>query len=166
LVPSLAGSLVFPGNAGGANWGSGSYDPARGLLFVPANRIATAVRLIPRASYDSVGHGETGERWGQEYAAQSGAPFGMSRKTFLSPEGRPCNEEPWGELVAIEVASGKVRWRAPTTVSLGGPLVVNGVVFFGATVFENKLRAYAADDGRKLWETELPGDAVILYTVQ
>jgi quinoprotein glucose dehydrogenase len=90
----------------------------------------------------------------------------MSRKTFLSPEGRPCNEEPWGELVAIEVASGKIRSKTPATVSLAGPLVVNGAVFFGATVFENKLRAYAADDGRKLWETELPGDAVILYTVQ
>ena len=44
--PSLEGSLVFPGNVGGANWGSGAYDPGRGLLFVAANRIATAVRLM------------------------------------------------------------------------------------------------------------------------
>jgi quinoprotein glucose dehydrogenase len=41
-------------------------------------------------------------------------------------------------------------------VSLGGPTAVDGVVFFGWTVFETKLRAYAADDGRKLWETDLP----------
>ena len=157
--PGLNGSLVFPGNLGGANWGSGSYDPARGLLFVAANRVATAVRLIPRAAYDSAGHGETGERWGQEYAAQSGAPFGMSRKTFLSPEGRPCNQEPWGELVAIDVVSGEVKWKTPATVSVGGPLEVNGIVFFGGTVSENKLRAWAAQDGRKLWETELPYSA-------
>jgi quinoprotein glucose dehydrogenase len=157
--PSLRGTLVFPGNLGGANWGSGAYDSARGLLFVAANRLATAVRLIPRATYDSAGHGETGERWGQEYSAQSGSPFGMSRKTFLSPDGRPCNREPWGALVAIEVATGKLRWDAPMTVSLGGPMTVNGVVFFGGTVFETKLRAYAADDGRKLWEAELPFSA-------
>jgi quinoprotein glucose dehydrogenase len=40
--------------------------------------------------------------------------------------------------------------------SLGGPLAVNGVVFFGGTIFETKLRAYAANDGRKLWEGDLP----------
>ncbi len=124
-----------------------------------ANRLATAVRLIPRASYDAAGHGETGERWGQEYAAQSGSPFGMSRKTFQDPDGRPCNQEPWGALAAIDVATGKLRWQAPMTVSLGGPMTVNGVVFFGGTVFENKLRAYAADDGRKLWEIDLPFSA-------
>ena len=157
--PSLRGTLVFPGNVGGANWGSGSYDAARGLLFVAANRLATAVRLIPRAVYDSDRHGETGERWGQEYAPQQGAPFGMSRKTFLGPDGRPCSQEPWGALAAIEVATGKLRWQTPMLVSLGGPLAVNGVIFFGGTVFETKLRAYAADDGRKLWETDLPFSA-------
>jgi quinoprotein glucose dehydrogenase len=157
--PSVRGTLVFPGNVGGANWGSGAYDPSRGLLIVAANRLATAVRLIPRPAYDSARHGETGERWGQEYSGQTGTPYGMSRKTFLSPDGGPCNEEPWGALVAIDVNTGKIRWEAPMLVSLGGPLVVNGVVFFGGTVFETKLRAYAADDGRKLWETELPFSA-------
>jgi quinoprotein glucose dehydrogenase len=157
--PSLGGTLVFPGNVGGANWGSGAYDAVRGLLFVAANRLATAVRLIPRAAFDSARHGETGERWGQEYAPQRGSPFGMSRKTFLAPDGRPCNQEPWGALAAIDVATGKLRWEAPMTVSLGGPLAVNGVVFFGGTIFETRLRAYAADDGRKLWEMDLPFSA-------
>lgn len=157
--PSVRGTLVFPGNLGGANWGSGSYDAARGLLFVAANRVATAVRLIPREAYGSANHGETGERWGQEYAAQAGTPYGMSRKTFIGPDGRPCNQEPWGALTAIDVATGKVRWQAPMLPSLGGPLAVNGVVFFGGTVFEARLRAYAADDGRQLWESELPFSA-------
>jgi len=35
----------------------------------------------------AAGHGETEERWGQEYAMQKGAPFAMPRKTFLDPEG-------------------------------------------------------------------------------
>ena len=157
--PSTQGTLIFPGNVGGANWGSGSYDASRGLLFVAANRLATAIRLIPRSEFDKAGHGETGERWGQEYAAQAGTPFGMSRKTFLGPDGRPCNREPWGALEAIDVATGKLRWEVPMLVSLGGPLAVNGVVFFGGTVFETKLRAYAADDGRKLWEHDLPYSA-------
>lgn len=42
--PSVRGTLLFPGNVGGANWGSGAYDPASGLLFVAANRLGTVVR--------------------------------------------------------------------------------------------------------------------------
>jgi quinoprotein glucose dehydrogenase len=156
--PSLEGSLEFPGNVGGANWGSGAYDSGRGLLFVAANRIATAVRLIPRAVYDSKDHGETGQRWGVEYAPQRGTPFGMARRTFLAIDG-PCNVKPWGALAAIDVATGKLRWETPTMPSLGGPLAVNGVVFFGGTMLETKLRAYSADDGRVLWETHLPFSA-------
>lgn len=157
--PSLQGTLVFPGNVGGANWGGGAYDRSRGLLFVAANRLATIVRLIPRAVYEASGHGDTGERLGMEYGTQSGAPFGMSRRTFLGPDGRPCNVEPWGALAAIDVATGRLRWEAPMLPSLGGPLAVNGVVFFGGTLFEAKLRAYAADDGRTLWEADLPYSA-------
>jgi quinoprotein glucose dehydrogenase len=157
--PGLNGTLVFPGNVGGANWGSGAYDAQRGLLFVAANRLATTVRLIPRATYDAAGHGEIGERLGQEYAPQAGTPYGMVRRTFIGPDGKPCNQEPWGALAAIDVVTGKIRWQAPMLVSLGGPLTVDGVVFFGGTVFETKLRAYAADDGRKLWETDLPVSA-------
>ncbi|MFL6452346.1 MAG: PQQ-binding-like beta-propeller repeat protein [Bryobacteraceae bacterium] len=154
--PSLGGTLVFPGNVGGANWGGGSYDSERGLIFTAANRLATEVRLISRETFDRSGHGDTGERLGLEYGPQKGAPFGMSRRTFLDPDGRPCNQEPWGALVAIEVETGKVRWESPMTVSLGGPLSVNGAVFFGGTLFESKFRAFSADTGKKLFETDLP----------
>jgi quinoprotein glucose dehydrogenase len=155
----LQGTLVFPGNIGGANWGGGAYDPARGLLFVAANRVATSVKLIPRAEYDSARQAATGERLGLEFAPQRGTPYGMSRRTFLGSDGQPCNQPPWGALAAIDVATGKLRWESPMFPGLGGPLAVNGVVFFGGTVFETKLRAYAADDGRKLWETDLPFSA-------
>jgi quinoprotein glucose dehydrogenase len=117
--PSVGGTLLFPGNVGGANWGSGACDPVRGLLFVAANRLATAVRLIPRAAYDSTGHGETGERWARD-AAQRGSPFGMSRKTFCRRTAVRATRSR-GALAAIEVATGKLRWEAPMLVSLGGP---------------------------------------------
>jgi quinoprotein glucose dehydrogenase len=156
--PSLQGSLIFPGNVGGANWGSGAYDAGRGLLFVAANRVATAVRLIPRETFDARNHGETGARWGQEYAPQRGTPYGMARKTFLALDG-PCNQKPWGALAAIDVATGKLSWETPMPPSLGGPMTVNGVIFFGGGILETKLRAFAADDGRKLWETDLPFSA-------
>ncbi len=154
--PSLGGTLVFPGNVGGANWGGGVYDHQRGLIFVAANRLATSVRLIPRKTFEAAGHGDSGERIGVEYGTQAGAPYAMSRRTFLGQDGKPCNVEPWGALAAIDVATGKLRWETPTTVSLGGPLEVDGLVIFGGDLWANKLRAYSADDGHKVWELPLP----------
>ena len=43
--PSREGTLVFPGNAGGANWSGGSFDPERGRLFVPVVRWPHIVKL-------------------------------------------------------------------------------------------------------------------------
>ncbi len=157
--PSLQGSLQFPGNFGGSNWGSGSYDRGTGIIVVAANRLATAIRLISRATFNQAGHGDMGERWGQEYGPQLGSPYATSRRTFVDAEGKPCNVEPWGTVTAIEVASGKVRWEIPASVSLGGPLVVDGLVFFGANVFEHTLHVYSLADGHEVWHTELPFSA-------
>jgi quinoprotein glucose dehydrogenase len=57
--PSLAGSVAFPGNVGGVNWGGAAWDPERGLLFSDTNRLAAIFRLIPRdqlAAEDAVRH--------------------------------------------------------------------------------------------------------------
>jgi quinoprotein glucose dehydrogenase len=37
---SLKGTIVFPGNAGGVNWGSSAYDPKRNLLIANLNHLA------------------------------------------------------------------------------------------------------------------------------
>lgn len=52
--PSLEGTIVFPSNAGGVNWGGISHDPRRGLLIAPTNRIMLLARLIPRPEYDAL----------------------------------------------------------------------------------------------------------------
>ena len=131
----------------------------RGLIFVAANRLATAVRLIPRETFESEGHGDSGERIGVEYAKQAGTPFGMARRTFLGDDGKPCNTPPWGAMVAIDVATGKLRWETPTTVSLGGPLEVDGLVVFGGDLWVNKLRLIrpmmATKSGRSRCRTQL-----------
>ncbi len=46
--PSLEGSLIFPGNIGGVNWGSAAYDPQSGILYANTNRLPYAVQLIPQ----------------------------------------------------------------------------------------------------------------------
>ena len=46
--PSLPGTFFYPGNLGGVNWGGAAIDPATGILYAHTNRLAWAVRLIPR----------------------------------------------------------------------------------------------------------------------
>jgi quinoprotein glucose dehydrogenase len=45
---SLQGSILFPSNVGGVNWGSAAFDPVSGVLYANTNRIPYAVRLAKR----------------------------------------------------------------------------------------------------------------------
>jgi outer membrane protein assembly factor BamB len=60
-----------------------------------------------------------------------------------------------GELVAIDIATGAVKWdrRLPSSV-FGAATAVNDLVF--ATTFEGKLYAFNASTGATVWESQLP----------
>lgn len=107
--PSLKGSLGVPGNVGGMNWGGYAFDPQRELLLVNSSNLPTVSKLIPRQKYvDAAKNGPQGE-----YASQTGAPYGMYRNVLFSASGLPCAPPPWGELAAVDMASGKIRWQTP-----------------------------------------------------
>jgi quinoprotein glucose dehydrogenase len=166
--PSLQGTIIFPGNMGGTNWGSVAFEPERGLLLVNTSRVAFVVTLIPRAEYASVKAANPGV----EIAPQIGTPFGMRREVLLSPFGIPCNPPPWGTLAAIDLTSGTVRWEVTLgttrdflpvplairwgTPNMGGPMVTaGGLVFIGAAM-DNYLRAFDVETGEELWKGRLP----------
>lgn len=60
-----------------------------------------------------------------------------------------------GELVALDTATGAVRWTHKfSAAAFGAATVVNNVVF--TTTFDGTLYAFAADAGSVLWEAQLP----------
>jgi glucose dehydrogenase len=60
-----------------------------------------------------------------------------------------------GELVAIDVASGKVLWQVKFPLpAYGAPLVANDVVF--ATSAEGVIHALSTETGGELWQASLP----------
>jgi quinoprotein glucose dehydrogenase len=169
--PSLGGSLVAPGNVGGINWSGMTFDPRRQLLITNVNRVASAVRLIPRADYGTAGSG--GSRLGEEFGPQSGTPFGMARRTLRLPTSRlPATKPPWGTLAAIDLATGKLRWEVPLgymldpkeepkaiewgSVNLGGAITTAGGLTFIAASLDGHLRAFDTETGRELWRGALP----------
>ncbi len=142
-------TVVFPGTNGGPNWGGASIDPKTNTLYVNSMDVAMLGRMVQRTPKD------------------------MPRNRGLgTPDGRfwdrnlnPCQVPPWAHLTAIDLRTGKFRWRAilgkPNTGSpnIGGSIVTaGGLVFIGATN-DAKFRAFDASNGKTLWETSLPASA-------
>ncbi len=169
--PSLAGSVQFPGVAGGVNWGGGALDAERGLYFTTQVRLAMIERLVPRGDAAALA-APTRERW---VVPMAGAPFALEQSAFVSPLGIPCTKPPWFELLAIDLRSGEVAWRVPlgTTRELapwpfwlpwappgmGGPIATQGGLVFIGAALDGALRAFDARSGAELWRAPLPAGA-------
>jgi quinoprotein glucose dehydrogenase len=170
--PSTQGSVHYPGMVGGMNWGSVSVDPGRHLLLTNLMRVATEVRLVPRAEFERE---HSGENVAPPWEPQLGTPYGLYRTPLLSPFGAPCNPPPWGTLAAVDLASGDVRWDVvlgttrglapwPLWLALGAPnlggsiATASGLVFIGATT-DAYLRAFDVETGAELWKGRLPYSA-------
>jgi quinoprotein glucose dehydrogenase len=163
--PSLRGTLVVPGNIGGANWGSAAWDPGRNLIFVNTNRFITIIKLFAREDLPGE-YGAARERHRDvEFGRQLGAPYAMSRDWLVSPAGTPCNAPPWGALVAFDLAAGKIRWQSPVggepngSPTLGGPIATASGLAFTAAGKDTYLRAFDSATGAELWKGELPASA-------
>jgi quinoprotein glucose dehydrogenase len=164
--PSLQGTLVYPGNAGGVNWSSSAFDPQRHLLIMNTNHLAMWVKLIERDKLASTYGGRKENRMEGEFARQSGAPYAMYREPFLSPKGTPCTSPPFGTTVALDLFTGKKAWDVPLgtytekmqsgTINFGGAIVTAGGLVFTAAAMDNYLRAFDADSGKEIWKFELP----------
>jgi quinoprotein glucose dehydrogenase len=173
--PSLEGTIVFPGNAGGMNWSGMSYDPVRGLLITNTNRIATLVKLIPREEYNKLRASGEGSRFKGEFGRQTGTPYAMYREHLRGPSGAPCNPPPWGALTAVDLGTGAVRWEVPLgtisqlgmfpesknwgSLNLGGSTVTAGGLVFIAAAMDTYLRAFDVETGKEIWRLELPASA-------
>lgn len=168
--PSLEGSIVYPGNAGGPNWGGIALDPSRGVAYVNSMRAPTVARLIPRAEAGGLDY--AGAAYPDELYPMEGSPYALSRGPLLSSFGAPCVPPPWGTLQAVDLVSGEKLWevtlgttrdQAPWPLwfdlgapNLGGPLATaGGLVFIGATT-DKFFRAFDAGSGDELWRFRIP----------
>jgi quinoprotein glucose dehydrogenase len=147
-------SISPPGPAGGINFWGASYDPKLHLFISNTTNMFQPMRLILRADGSWV---------------NSGPLAGLRR--FGDPDRKLlCGPTPWGELVAVDMDSGDIKYRKTLGVSdmlppgmqdTGRPssggviLTASGLTFVGGTD-DFRFRAFATATGEKLWEIKMP----------
>jgi quinoprotein glucose dehydrogenase len=186
---------IHPGALGGGNWGGVSFHRGTGFIVTNVHNTGQWGILEPAGAGRGRGPGGGGRRGGRgpgarEGAASASAPppastppaaasGGYSKRTpeqgrFWNAEKRwPCNPGPWGELVAIDTATGDIAWRSilggfeeleangikTGTAQLGGAITTAGnLVFIGATI-DSKFRAFDVRTGAELWVDRLDAPA-------
>ena len=166
--------VQFPGNHGGVNWGGTSFDPLLGLLIANVNDLGQLSGLRDHDPKNGQamanGQGNRVDPDGPYEGVPGGGRFSIRGQ---GAQQLPCQQPPWGELVAVNVNTGDIAWRSTLGVTdsmpdgkrntgrpgNGGTIVTaGGLVFVGATDDE-RFRAFDAANGKELWTMKLPGAA-------
>lgn len=167
--PTVAGTLVFPGNAGGFNWGGVAVDEDKQLLVATPLIMGSRLALIPR---DQVP--KDVERY-----LQLGTPYAAEIRTFMSPLAMPCMRPPYGRMAVVDLQTRQVLWnkRLGTTnesgplgkkigirLPMGVPLAAGSIVTQGGLIFfgggmDRYFRAFDVKTGDELWRDYLPAPA-------
>jgi len=191
------GTTVFlPGSSGAINWGGVSVNPDLGYAFTNVTNIPVYNTLVQDAApaagragggraAGAGGRGGGGAGGGDADDAGGGGRGGNvdnegwrtvgNFTRFADKFGRPCLDGRHGELVAVELATGKIAWRVPLgtledeygpagkesgATNIGPSLATgSGLIFIGATADE-RFRAFEAKTGKMLWETRMSASGV------
>ncbi len=179
--PRLNGpSLFIPSNIGGAGgvWGGVSIDPRTGYIFTNTNNLPQYHYIVPVAGANRSSKGVTIAQETAGEVVTSGYQVQQAFTKLLDPNGMPCVQPPWGELIAVNGNTGEIAWRTPLgsseiygdvgahtgMINLGGSLATaGGLVFIGATgatfigakYDQPVFHAYDSRTGAMLWEVRL-----------
>jgi quinoprotein glucose dehydrogenase len=153
---SMVPTLVYPGTTGGATFAGATFDPNTNEIFVNTKNAGQIAMLTPQMS------------------SRIFESLGKSKISFVDQQGMPCTPGPWGELMAIDAATGNKIWRQtfgdnkdavakgmvnPGTENGGASVITKGgVLFIGATQ-DAMFRAYDPKTGKVLWSSQLDANA-------
>ena len=159
--PAVEGALLYPGPAGGMNWGSVAVDEERQLMVVNSMHLAYTVHIIPREE-DRPTSSEDGFAGGYGIGGpQRGTPYAARVNMFLSPANIPCLRPPYGEIAVVDLTTRQIVWRRgagfwnlgfPFT---GGSVITKGGLIFNAGIADGAFRAIDALTGQVVWEESL-----------
>ena len=150
-------TLLFPGLAGGPNWGGVAFDPANRRLLAFSQDVGTMAWVEEDLEADPA-----------TYVLRVARPFSFAVR--IGDQSWPCQKPPWGQVTAVDADTGEVAWQRPVGVTEGLPvekqetgrpgrasaIVTAGGLAFIAATDDRRFRALAAATGDELWSAELP----------
>jgi quinoprotein glucose dehydrogenase len=174
--PSMKGTVTIPGVGGGASWGTAAVDPAKGFLYIVSKDAPTIVTITPPGNSAADQKGKAVPH-APPITPVDGAftHYTAPYTQFVAQSRLPSLSPPWFEMTAYDLNAGTIKWQIPygTVPSLaaegradtgvvqqqrGGPVVTASGLILAATN-DKKFRAYDADMGKVIWETDLPASA-------
>ncbi|HET9447090.1 MAG TPA: PQQ-binding-like beta-propeller repeat protein, partial [Steroidobacteraceae bacterium] len=96
--PSVEGTFVFPGNAGGFNWGGVAVDEANQLLVATPLIMGSRLALVPRDKVPK----------DRKRYLQLGTPYAADIKMFMSPLQMPCMRPPYGRIAVVDLQTRQI----------------------------------------------------------
>jgi quinate dehydrogenase (quinone) len=165
-----------PGNGGGINWWSFSYDPVNRIAYTNDIRVPSLLWLVKRSNEAASARKYPNVADGHGASPQIGLPYAEVTLFWQNLGGSPCVRPPFGTVDAIDMRTRKLLWQVPAGTSekvgpfgiashlpmpmgmptYGGTLTTaGGLVFFGGTQ-DNRLRAYNSSTGEQLWSYAMP----------
>ena len=156
--PDGAWGIMSIGAIGGVDWGGASIDLDHGTAITNIANMPTMI---------TVTRTEEGVKNNGNLRSASG------NVRFADNEGRSCNGGRQGELVAVNLSSGRIAWRVPLgsleeefgegaknmgATSIGPTLVTHGGVVFAAAS-DDRLHAYDTQTGKLLWQIKMAASA-------
>jgi PQQ-dependent dehydrogenase (methanol/ethanol family) len=127
VLPTPQGARMLPGANGGVEWSPIAVDPRTHIAYA-ANLHQPMTYQYEEAAYPS------GKLW-----------LGGAFKTIPS-------EEQWGQLVAVNLDTGKIVWKHKTPQPLiGGVLATAGGLVFNGEA-NGWFKAFDAKGGQELWK--------------
>jgi quinohemoprotein ethanol dehydrogenase len=147
---------IAPGPGGGHNWAPMSFNPATGLVYLPATLASTRTfSNNPNFQYRE-GMMNTGLANGRAPNLNlAGAPSNLGTPLPAPPAIGPVPANGGsGALLAWDPVNQKERWRAPAGGGSGGGTVTTAGNLVIQVVPDGRLIAFTADKGDKLLEID------------
>ncbi|MDB5703347.1 MAG: Quinoprotein glucose dehydrogenase, partial [Sphingomonas bacterium] len=147
--------ITFPGNEGGSNWGGAAFDPTSGYLFVNTNDFGLVTTMV------------------KSNGALPYAPGGLGGRFQQQGTGLMCQRPPWGQLSAVDTATGKIVWQSVLGITdslpeglrntgrhgTGGAIVTAGGLLFIGSTDDSRFRAFETRTGKEVWTMKLEASA-------
>ena len=153
-------SVIFPSWTGGGNWNGSAFDPGLGYLFISSQNLGMLNKMVKSTRNENM----------YVRSGPDNAPPLLGTNFWDGGKSWPCQQPPWGELIAVNVNTGDVAWRVPLgsfeeldalgvpptgTSNRGGPISTAGGLVFIAASQDARFRAFDSRTGKVLWVANL-----------